>query len=146
MPPPARPLAVALVLALGGCAGATASARPSESCEAAFDHADALLRDGLSTYVAEIRRYAAARDPELTTARAEERVWARADAWTAAHRPEVLGACRTWPEDQVRCVLVADVPKVLSACGLEPLVASFTDDVVGAFAARPVEAAASPSR
>ncbi len=144
MRPCARSLVVALTLTAGGCA--TAGPRPAESCDAAFDHADALLREGLSTYVGEIRQYAAARDPELTTAGAERRVWARADAWTAGHRPEFLAACRTWPEDQVRCVLLADVPRVLSACGLEPLVTSFTDDVVGTFAARPVEPAAAPSR
>jgi hypothetical protein len=82
----------------------------------------------------------------VTTAGAERRAWARADAWTAAHRPAFVAACRSWPEDQVRCVLVADVPRVLSACGLEPLVTSFTDDVVATFAARPVEPVAAPSR
>ncbi len=144
MRPPARSLAVAaLAAALGGCA--SASPRPADSCGAAFDHADALLREGFATYVGEIRQYAAARDPELSTAAAETRAWSRADAWTATHRPEFLAACRSWPEDQVRCILVADVPKVLSGCGLEPLVTSFTDDVVATFAARPVEPAAAPS-
>ena len=140
----ARSLAVAAVAALAGCT--TAGPRPAQSCEAAFDHADALLRDGLATYVGEIRRYAGARDPELSTAAPERRAWARADAWTARQRPEFLAACRTWPEEQVRCVLLADIPRVLSACGLEPLVTSFTDDVVATFAARPIEPAGAPSR
>ncbi len=46
----------------------------------------------------------------------------------------------------MRCVLVADVPRGLSACGLDALVTSFTDDVVATFAARPVEPAGAPSR
>jgi len=140
----ARSLAAAVMLGLAGCA--TPAPRPAESCDAAFDHADALLREGLATYVGEIRRYAHARDPELSTASAEERAWSRADAWTASRRPGFVAACRSWPGDQVRCVLVADVPRVLSACGLEALVKSFTDDVVAEFAARPVEPAAAPAR
>jgi hypothetical protein len=137
-------LLAAAAAALGGCA--TAGPPPAPPCAAAFDHADALLRDGLASYVGEIKRYAGARDPELSTAAPEKRTWARADAWTARQRPEFLAACRAWPEDQVRCVLVADVPRVLSACGLEALVTSFTDDVVATFAARPVEPAGAPSR
>ncbi len=133
-------LALAAAVALGGCA--TSRPRPSVSCDAAFDHANDVLREGFASYAAEIRKFAAARDPGMSTAAAEERAWSRADAWTAERRPGFLAECRAWPEDRVRCVLVADVPRVLSACGLEPLVTSFTDDVVASFAAKRVEAPA----
>jgi hypothetical protein len=145
MRPLARPLAAALaVAALGGCA--TGGPAPSPSCGAAFDHADAILRAGLASYVGQMGRYAAARDPGTTTAGAEERARRRADAWTREHRPGFVAACRAWPEERVRCALMADVPRVLSACGLEDLVTSFTDEVVATFAARPIEPVAAPAR
>ena len=134
---PFRSLVAAVAAALGACA--TSGPRPSDACGAAFDRVNGILRESFATYAAGIRVYASARDPELSTARAEERAWARADAWAARERPAFLAACRTWPEDRARCVQAADDPKLLSACGLEPVVQSFTDDVVEAFAERPVE-------
>jgi type IV pilus biogenesis protein CpaD/CtpE len=143
---PARSLVLTAiaVAALGGCA--TAGPPPGPSCEAAFEHADGLLREGFATYVVQIQRYATARDPGFSTAGAEERARVRADAWTAQHRPTFVAECRAWPEDRVRCVLAADVARVLPGCGLESLVTSFTDDVVATFAAQPIAPARTPSR
>lgn len=139
----ARSLAVALAAAILGCA--TAPAHEARSCGAAFDRADAVLREGLATYVAEMKRYAQARDPGTRTAGAEERARVRADAWTAERRPRVVAACGAWPEERVRCVLAAGSPQDLSACGLGELVSSFTDEVVATFAARPLDPAAAPA-
>jgi hypothetical protein len=135
----------AAAVALGGCA-ARQPARASGACEAAFDRADAVLREGLASYVAQMKRYAASRDPGASTAAAEERARARADAWSAALRPEVVDECRRWPEDRLRCVLAAGSPRALSACGLGALVTSFTDEVVASFAARPIDAAGDAAR
>ncbi len=49
---PARTLAIAFAAVLGACA--TAGPQPAPSCEAAFEHADGLLREGFASYVAEI--------------------------------------------------------------------------------------------
>lgn len=139
------PARAALALALAALAGCAArGAAPASACAASFDRADGVLRAALASYVAQMRRFAAARDPGATTAPAEARVLARADAWTEARRPEVIAACRTWPEERTRCVLAAGSPQELSACGLDALVASFTDEVVASFAARPVEVGPAP--
>jgi hypothetical protein len=118
------------------CAGPPRGA--ARSCDASFDHVDAVLRAGLDDYVREIGRYAAARDPQATTADAVSRVQVRADAWSKTERRPFLEACREWPEERHRCVLAARDAPALNACGLEPLVRSFTDDVVADFAARPI--------
>jgi hypothetical protein len=128
----------ALIAAALSLACARAERAPARGCDAAFDHVDALLRSGLETYVEGMKRYAAARDPEVTTAAAETRVRARADAWSAAHRAPVVGACRGWSEERYRCVLAAADAPSLNGCGLEPVVRSFTDEVVSEFAARPL--------
>lgn len=140
------PLAAALAAALGGCAGAQRPSprAPAADCGPAFDHADRVLRDGLAAYVERMKAYAASRDPGATTAGAEARTRERADAWTAEHRPRFAAQCEGWPEEQRRCVRAADSPQALSACGLDELVTSFTDDVVATFAARPIEVAPAP--
>jgi hypothetical protein len=128
-------VAVAAVLAT---ACARAERAPARSCDAAFDHVDGLLRSGLDSYVAGVRRYAAARDPQATTAEAEARVRARAEAWSAAHRAGFVDACAAWPEARYRCVVAASDAASLNGCGLEPVVRSFTDEVVSEFAAHPL--------
>jgi hypothetical protein len=140
------PLAAALAaaIALGGCAAARTV--PTGPCESAFQHADGVLRQALATYVREMKRFAATRDPGVSTARAEERVSSRADAWSDAHRRDVVSACGAWPEDQLRCVASAQSPQSLTACGLGELVSSFTDEVLASFAAQPLDPAAPPSR
>ncbi len=129
--------ALAAAFALAGCA--TARTVPAGPCESAFQHTDAVLRRALATYVRDMKRFAAARDPGQSTALAEERVRSRADAWSDAHRREVVSACGGWPEEQIRCVASADSPQSLSACGLAELVSSFTDEVLAGFAARPLD-------
>ncbi len=138
------PLAAALAAAraLGGCA--TARSAPAQPCETAFQHADGVLRRALARYVADMKRFAAARDPGASTLVAEERVRTRADAWSDAHRREVVSACGAWPEEQLHCVVGAESPQALSACGLGDLVSSFTDEVLATFAAQPLDPALSP--
>ncbi|HET8540102.1 MAG TPA: hypothetical protein VFL83_09555 [Anaeromyxobacter sp.] len=145
--PSPRALALAALAALSGCATAgPAAPERSGPCDAAFARADRVLRAALASYVAEMKRFAASRDPGASTAAAEQRARTRADAWSTAHRPEIVSACRGWPDERLRCVLGADSPQGLSACGLDDVVASFTDDVVASFAARPVEPGGAPER
>lgn len=131
-------LVFAAALVLSACAGAQRVS--SNRCDEAFSHADGLLRAGLSGYVEKMKRYAAARAPERSTHDAEARVHRRADVWTATHREPTVRACRAWPEEQLVCVLAAEAASELPTCGLEPLVQSFTDEVVSDFAARPFDA------
>ena len=132
-----RSLAALLAVALA-TACARAERAPARSCDAVFDHVDGLLRSGLDAYLAGVRRYAAARDPQATTAEAEARARARAEAWSAAHRAGFVDACAAWPEERYRCAVAASDASSLNGCGLEPVVRSFTDEVVSEFAARPL--------
>ena len=131
-----------LILSSFACASPRARIARSggERCEGAAAHVDALLREGLETYVTQMKRYAAARDPEATTAGSEARVRTHADAWSKAHQPELASACRTWDDPQYRCVMDARLPADLNACGLAEVVNDFTDEVVADFAAQPLDA------
>jgi hypothetical protein len=135
-----RPVLAAALLAFAfvsaGCAGAQ---RSEDRCAEAFSRADGLLRAGLAEYVSKMKAFTAARDPEVSTAGAEARVAARADEWTASHRETTVKGCREWPEERLVCVLEARHASEVGACGLEPLVRSFTDEVVTAYAARPFD-------
>jgi hypothetical protein len=130
-----RLLVAAAALAIG-CAGAQRS--EARRCDDAFDHVNTLLRAGLDDYVRGVSRFAAARDPQATTSDAEARVRLRADAWSMSERRPFLESCRGWAEDRHRCVSAAREAAALNACGLEPVVRSFTDEVVADFAARPI--------
>jgi hypothetical protein len=137
-----RALAVTLLIVSSlACASPRARIARSggERCEGAAAHVDALLREGLETYVTQMKRYAAARDPEATTAGSEARVWNHADAWSKAHRPELANACRRWDDAQYRCVMDARAPAALNGCGLASVVDDFTDEVVADFSARPLD-------
>jgi hypothetical protein len=134
-----RTIAACLAAAL-----AVACASPQrgrlDPCEAAAEQADAVLRAALESYLAQMRAVATARDPGASTAKAEARTRERADEWSAANVPEIAGACRTWPEERRRCVASAANAPALKACGIELLVQSYTDEVLGEFAARPLDA------
>lgn len=132
-------LAAVLAVLLAACAGA--QRHGGDRCEQAFAHADGLLRAGLADYVNEMKRYTAARDPQLSTAGAEARVQQKAEAWTAAHHGPAVRECRAWPEERLVCVLEADHASDLGPCGLEALVRTFTDEVVSDFAAKPFDVA-----
>lgn len=135
-----------LLLSSAGCAfrSARIARAGGERCEGAAAHVDALLREGLETYVDSMKRYAAARDPEATTEGAEARVEAHADAWSDAHRPELAHACRSWDEPRYRCVMDARAAAELNGCGLSKVVEAFTDEVVADFATRPLDAPSAP--
>jgi hypothetical protein len=136
------PAAALLVLSLTACAGAPRArpeADPAARCGEAWRHVDGLLADGLTTYLDGMRRYAAARNPELSVVNAEGRARDRASAFGAQHRPGFEAGCASWPEERVRCVLAAQAPPDLAGCGLEPLVRAFTDDVVAAYAEAPFD-------
>jgi hypothetical protein len=135
--PSVRLLALPAAAALLACASAQRAG--PDRCEAAFERVDALLRAGLAGYVDGMKRFAAARDPDRTTGGPEARASAAADAWTAAHRAPVVEACRGWSEETRRCVLAAAAASDLGACGVAPLVQSFTDEVVAAYAAAPLD-------
>ncbi|WP_242343972.1 hypothetical protein [Anaeromyxobacter terrae] len=132
-----RVVALLVPFLLAACA--TAPRSEARRCEAAADRVDALLRAGLEVYVEGLRRFAAARDPELSTAAAEERVKARSDAWARAHREALVRDCRDWPEERYRCVMAAPDAAALNGCGLEDVVRGYTDEVVSDFATRPFE-------
>ncbi|WP_242339491.1 MULTISPECIES: hypothetical protein [Anaeromyxobacter] len=131
--------AVALLVSLLLAACATAPRSEARRCEGAADRVSALLRAGLETYVDGMRRFAAARDPELSTAEAEERAKASSDAWAGAHREGLARACREWPEERYRCVMSAADAAALNGCGLEEVVRGYTDEVVSDFATRPFD-------
>jgi hypothetical protein len=136
--------AVALLAAilLAGCAArrapATAAPAGSPRCEAAFAHADALLRAGLETFMADMTRYVKVGNPRADTSQAMERTRAEADAFAARRRPAFVEGCASWPEERLRCVTAASAPPELSACGEEPLVKAFTDEVVAVFSRDPL--------
>lgn len=132
-----RAPAAAVLLLLAACAGAQRGG--GDRCDQAFSHADGLLRAGLAEYVTQMKRYAAARDPEVTTAAAEARVQEKAEAWTSAHRAPTVKECRAWPEERLVCVLGTRHASELGPCGLDALVRSFTDEVVADFAAKPFD-------
>jgi hypothetical protein len=131
-------IAATALFAVGlvACAGAT---RGSDPCGEAFARTDGLLRAGLAEYVTKMKAFTAARDPEVSTASAEARLSARADEWTASHREPTVKQCREWSEERLVCVLEARHASELGPCGLEPLVRSFTDEVVTAYAAKPFD-------
>ncbi len=131
-----RLLAVAAAALAVACAGAQRT--EARRCDDAFEHVNALLRAGLDDYVRGVSRYAAARDPQASTSDAEARVRLRADAWSMSERRSFLESCRGWAEERHRCVASARDAAALNACGLEPVVRSFTDEVVADFAARPL--------
>jgi membrane-bound lytic murein transglycosylase B len=132
-------LAALLAAALLACAGARP--RPAGGCAAAAERVDALLRAGADDYVASIRRYAAARDPDASTAGSAADARARADAWSRANRPAIEAECVAWTADARACVDRAEAARDLGGCGLERWVRSFTAEVVEPFAARPLDPA-----
>jgi hypothetical protein len=143
---PQRAAALAAMLLLVGCAArrAPASAAPAGSprCEAAFAHADTLLRAGLETFMADMTRYVKVGKPRADTSEAMARTRGEADAYAARRRPAFVEACATWPEEKLSCVEAASAPPELSACGEEPLVKGFTDEVVAVFSRDPLWRAA----
>jgi hypothetical protein len=128
----------ALSLAALAVACATAQRGRPDPCEATAERVDTILRDGLDGYLAQMRALAAAREPGASTAKAEARARERADTWSAARLGETAAACRGWTDAMRRCVEAAGDAPALNACGLEPLVTSFTDEVVAGFAANPL--------
>jgi hypothetical protein len=143
-----QPAALAAAILLAGCAArhAPASVAPAGSprCEAAFAHADALLRAGLDTFMADMTRYVQVGKPRADTSAAAARARAEADAYAARRRPAFVEGCGTWPEEKLRCVEAASAPPELSACGEEPLVKGFTDEVVAVFSRDPLWRPAPP--
>jgi len=141
MTKPARALAAAL-LATAACATARAPPPPASvadgRCEAAFAHADGLLRAGMEQVVADMTRYVKVRDPGADTSLATARVRARAAAFASEHAPAFVAGCRGYGEERVGCIEAAADPRALSACGEEPLVRAFTDEVLPAFTADPL--------
>jgi len=132
--------AVLLAAALAGCAGPSAAVAPASAdadrrCDEAWRRVESLLSAGLETYLDGMRRFSLASDPARSTAEAEARAHERARAWSAVHAPGFAAGCPEWTPDLVACVLAAEDPPGLVACGLEPLVRSFTDEVVGAYLA-----------
>jgi len=97
----------------------------------------ALLGEALDGYLEGMRKFAAARDG-ASTAPAEARARARATEWEVAQRPGFEKVCRAFSPEEARCVREAASARELPGCGLEPLVTSFTDEVVAAFAANPL--------
>jgi hypothetical protein len=143
----ARALAAAL-LATAACAGGGRAPRTAEAqdarCAAAFAHADGLLRRGLEQVVADMSRYVAVRDPGADTSAATARVRARADAFAAERAPGFVAGCRGYDDARLRCIEGAEDPRALSACGEEPLVRAFTDEVLPAFTADPLSRVPAP--
>jgi len=136
------PAALLLAAALAACSGPSAAARPAPPapgarCDEAWRHVDALLAAGLETYLEGMRRFSLATDPARSTAEAEARAHERSRAWSAAQGPGFAAGCPEWTPETAICVLGAEDPPGLVACGLEPLVRSFTDDVVGAYLEAP---------
>lgn len=136
----ATPAAVLLGAALAGCAGPSAMAVPSPAaagsrCDEAWRRVESLLSAGLETYLDGMRRFSLASDPARSTAEAEARAHERARAWSAVHGPGFAAGCPEWTPALVACVIAAESSPGLVDCGLEPLVRSFTDEVVGAYLA-----------
>lgn len=133
---------------LAACATAPRSESHPESqrCQGASARVEYLLHAGLESYLDGMRQYAGARDPELSTAAAEERTKARSDAWTRAHREGIVRTCEEWSEDRYNCVMTAANAAALKHCGLEDVVKSYTDEVVSEHAARPFDRPGAPGR
>jgi hypothetical protein len=144
------PRVVALIfpVLLAACAAAPRpESRPeSQRCEAASARVEYLLHAGLESYLDGMRRYAGARDPELSTEAAEERTKARSDAWVRAHRDGIVRSCDEWSEDRYQCVMTAANAAALKHCGLEEVVRSYTDEVLSDHAARPFDRPGAPGR
>lgn len=133
-----------LTMTLGVTLCACAGARPSsyaamKPCDEAWTHVRALLEEGLQGYLEGMRSYAAARDPELTMEGTSGRTRERAKAWELAHAKDFASECRAFTEVRLQCVLWAAGAPGLGECGLEPLVRSFTDEVLTEFASRPFD-------
>jgi hypothetical protein len=143
-----RIVAFVVPVVLVACAGTPRSeSRPeSQRCEAASARVEYLLHAGLETYLDGMRRYAGARDPELSTAAAEEQTKARSEAWMRAHRDGVLRSCEEWSDDRYTCVMTAQSAATLRHCGLEELVKSYTDEVISEHSARPFDRPGAPQR
>jgi hypothetical protein len=126
-------------LAASACSGAGPGLRagPSTPCDEGWAHVTVLLHRALDEYLEGMRRFAVARDG-ASTAPAEARARARAAEWEAAQRPGFEKVCRAFSPEEARCVREAASARELPGCGLEPLVTSFTDEVVAAFAANPL--------
>ena len=134
-----RTVLACLTPALALACASSQRGRP-EPCEAAAEHADGVLRAALDSYLAQMRAVVAARDPGASTAKAEARARTRADEWSAAQLPRIARECSSWPEERRRCVLSTADAVALKACGLDPVVQSYTDEVLAEFAARPLDA------
>lgn len=135
------PRAVAVLAALAlGCATDGPSIPPR--CEPAFEHVEGVLRGALAGYVARSRRFAPVRGPAIRGPSAEDRLRRRAEAWSAAHREELVGYCAAWSNERHACVVSAHDPQGVSACGLEleDVVRSFASEVVEPYAGAPVDA------
>jgi hypothetical protein len=144
-------LSAAVALLGAGCAArrapAASAAAPADArCQAAFGHADGVLRAGLEQVMTDLTRYVKVRDPGADTAAAAARTRARADAFTAARGPAYVEACRAYPEDRLRCVERAAEPRDLSACGEEALVTAFTDEVLAEFTSDPLARTPVPTK
>lgn len=144
------PRAVALIfpVLLAACAGTprAESSPQSRRCEAASARVGFLLREGLESYLDGMRRYAAARDPQLSVEAAEERAKARSDAWMREHREALLRSCGEWSDDRYDCVMTSVNAAALKHCGLEDVVKSYTDEVVADHAAQPLDRPGTPGR
>jgi hypothetical protein len=132
----AAPL-LALALAASACAGVPERTARRSPCADAWGHVTALLHEALETYLDGMRRFAAAHDGKSTAA-AEARARARAVGWEDSRRGGFDAACRAFSPEELRCVEAAASAPELLPCGQEPLVTSFTDEVVAAFAASPL--------
>jgi hypothetical protein len=134
--------AILAAILLAGCAArrAPAAVAPAGSprCEAAFAHADALLRAGLETFMTGMTHYVKVGNPRAETSEATARARAEADAFAARRRPAFVEGCGAWAEERLRCVEATSAPPELSACGEEPLVQAFTDEVVAVFSRDPL--------
>ncbi|BDG05922.1 hypothetical protein [Anaeromyxobacter oryzae] len=133
-----RPVHVLLLVGLAaGCARAQ---RPeAQTCDESWEHVDGTLRAGLERYLADLDRYLTSAIPGARTEAAQERARAAASAWAEAHRDPYVASCRVATDKERRCVLAAATPVDLASCGLASLVRSFTDDVLPAYASRPLE-------
>jgi len=133
-------LAAAAGVALSSCASVhNTPVQAEQPCEEAWSHVRALLGAGLDSYLEGMRRYAAARDPELSMSGTAERTRGRAKAWETAHAPGFAGECRAFSGERLSCLRRAVAAADLGECGLEPLVRSFTDEVLTPFATRPFD-------
>lgn len=131
-----RLAAAALLAATTACA--SAPRREVAACPGAWTHVEATLRAGLATYEDGLGRYVAAAVPGGDVSAGRARAAAAAERWAASHREGFLAGCRAGAPALPACTLGAGSAADLHGCGLGPLVQSFSDEVLPAFAEDPM--------